>query len=90
MKNHKFKSLIIFSIQLIIILLLCVVATYLFIGAKMCINVATNFNAYNFSTSIDESVLYYFGGVVMIMICIFIYCACILWTIRCCYQLASK
>ena len=77
MKNHKFKSLIIFSIQLITILLLGVVATYLFIGAKMCINVATNFNAYNFSTSIDESVLYYFGGIVMIMIGIFIYIACI-------------
>ena len=77
MKYHKFKSLIVFSIQLIIILLLSVVATYLFIGAKMCINVATNFNAYNFSTSIDESVLYYFGGIVMIIIGIFIYVACI-------------
>ena len=77
MKNHKFKSLIIFSIQLIIILLLCVVATYSFIGAKMCINVATNFNAYNFSASINESVLYYFGGIVMIIIGIFIYYACI-------------
>ena len=77
MKNHKFKPLIVFSIQLIITLLLCVVATYLFIGAKMCINVATNFNAYNFNTSIDESVLYYFGGIVMIIIGIAIYLACI-------------
>ena len=90
MKNHKFKSLIVFSIQLIIILLLFVVATYLFIGAKMCINVAANFNAYNFSASIDESVLYYFGAIAMIMIGIFIYVACLWWTTRCCYQLANK
>ena len=56
----------------------------------MCINVAINFNAYNYSASIDQSVLYYFGAIVMIIIGIAIYFTCIWWTIRCCYLLASK
>ena len=56
----------------------------------MCINVAHNFIAYSYAISTDQSVLYYFGGIVMILIGIAIYFACLWWTVRCCYQLARK